>query len=114
MGMLILTYQTNKNYMGVIQMTTTSTAKKSDNVAKTTDKKITIINGGNKQSEKQNDTLLTPNDLGKQFGCDSKKIRVILRKHKIQKNDDGKYGWTKPEYDKIAKIIKIEMETEKQ
>ena len=56
---------------------------------------------------------LTPNDLAKHFDTDAKKIRVFLRKHKILKNDDGKYGFSKIDFDKMVKMIQIETDDAK-
>jgi hypothetical protein len=51
----------------------------------------------------------TPNDLAKKFTMDAKKVRMLLRKHKIQKKDGGKYSWSQVEYINICRMIEAEL-----
>lgn len=86
-----------------------SDAKKIDEIKKMIDTEKPKIDVKSTNDVK----LFTPVVIAKKCGIDQKHVRVILRKHKIQKNvDTNKYGFDKPKFDEICKLIDSELKNE--
>lgn len=84
---------------------------------KTKSKKSTKKASKKGKSRASSDGRVGPQEIAAECGIDARAVRMVLRKHNIEKDEDsGRYSWSSmkhPEVRKVVKLIKEKGEAEK-